>query len=103
VLFELSVTRHEEKDSKISWISTFSFQYVAKNYIERRFKICALYLVYNQIWLNLHMITTFGIASYQRFFFLLRIFAKMQNPLVASEQEKTRKIWKFHQIRTVAF
>ncbi len=35
VLFELSVTRHEEKDSKISWISTFSFQYVAKNYIER--------------------------------------------------------------------
>jgi hypothetical protein len=48
------------------------------------------------------MIATFGIASNQRFF-LLRIFAKMQNILVASEQEKTRQIWKAHQIRTLAF
>jgi hypothetical protein len=48
------------------------------------------------------MTTTFGIASYQHFV-SLRIFAKMQNPLVASKQEKTREIWKFHQICTVAF
>ncbi len=94
MLFELSVTRHEEKDSKISWISTFCFQYVAKKKLYR--KGDSRFVVYNQIWLNLHRHDHHFWYSFLSAFFLLRIFAKMQNPLVASEQEKTRKFWKFH-------
>jgi hypothetical protein len=47
-----SVARSEEKKSKIHQIHILGFHCVAKT-IEQWLKICMLFLVYSQIWLNL--------------------------------------------------